>query len=74
MAIGSTGTHSAVKDQADHNRYRLRAGAYAGTVVHLGLPGDDAPYLWFRSGEVVVTLSGAATSRELIAAAESLTR
>jgi len=55
-------------------RYRLRAGAYAGTVAHLGLPSDDAPYLWFRSGGVVVTLSGAATSRELITAAESLTR
>jgi hypothetical protein len=55
-------------------RYRLRAGAYVGTVAHLGLPSDDAPYLWFRSGEVVVTLSGAATSQELIAAAESLTR
>jgi hypothetical protein len=55
-------------------RYRLRAGAYAGTVVHLGLPSADAPYLWFRSGEVVVTLSGAASSQELIAAAESLTR
>jgi hypothetical protein len=53
---------------------RLRAGAYAGTVAHLGQPSDDAPYLWFRSGEVVVTLSGAATSQELIAAAESLTR
>jgi len=55
-------------------RYRLRAGAYAGTVAHLGLPSADAPYLWFRSGKVVVTLSGAATSQELIAAAESLTR
>jgi hypothetical protein len=54
-------------------RYRLRAGAYAGTVAHLGLPSDDAPYLWFRSGGVVVTLSGAATSQQLIAAAESLT-
>jgi hypothetical protein len=54
--------------------HRLRAGAYAGTVAHLGLPSDDAPYLWFRSGAVVVTLSGAATSRQLIAAAESLTR
>jgi predicted anti-sigma-YlaC factor YlaD len=55
-------------------RYRLRAGAYAGTVAHLGLPSADAPYLWFRSGEVVVTLSGAATSQELITTAESLTR
>jgi hypothetical protein len=55
-------------------RYRLRAGAYAGTVAHLGLPSDDAPYLWFRSGKVVVTLSGAATSQQLITAAESLTR
>jgi hypothetical protein len=55
-------------------RYRLRAGAYAGTVAHLGLPSADAPYLWFRSGGVVVTLSGAASSQELIAAAESLTR
>jgi hypothetical protein len=55
-------------------RYRLRAGAYAGTVAHLGLPSDDAPYLWFRSGGVVVTLSGAATRAELITAAESLTR
>ncbi len=54
-------------------RYRLRAGAYAGTVAHIGLPSADAPYLWFRSGEVVVTLSGAASSQELIAAAESLT-
>jgi Putative zinc-finger len=54
-------------------RYRLRAGAYAGTVVRLGLPSDDAPYLWFRSGKVVVTLSGAASRQELIAAAESLT-
>jgi hypothetical protein len=55
-------------------RYRLRAGAYAGTVAHLGLPSDDAPYLWFRSGGVVVTLSGAATSQELVTTAESLTR
>jgi hypothetical protein len=55
-------------------RYRLRAGAYAGTVAHLGLPSADAPYLWFRSGGVVVTLGGAASSQELIAAAESLTR
>jgi len=55
-------------------RYRLRAGAYAGTVAHLGLPSADAPYVWFRSGGVVVTLSGAATSQQLIAAAESLTR
>jgi hypothetical protein len=55
-------------------RYRLRAGAYAGTVAHIGLPSDDAPYLWFRSGGVVVTLTGAATSRQLVAAAESLTR
>jgi hypothetical protein len=55
-------------------QYRLRAGAYAGTVAHLGLPSDDAPYLWFRSGEVVVTLSGAATSQDLIAMAESLSR
>jgi hypothetical protein len=55
-------------------RYRLRAGAYAGAVVHLGLPSADAPYLWFRSGGTVVTLSGAASSQELIAAAESLTR
>jgi hypothetical protein len=55
-------------------RYRLRAGAYAGTVAHLGLPSDDAPYLWFRSGGVVVTLSGAATRQELITTAESLTR
>jgi outer membrane lipoprotein-sorting protein len=55
-------------------RYRLRAGAYAGTVAHLGLPSDDAPYLWFRSGGVVATLSGAATSQQLTAAAESLTR
>lgn len=54
-------------------RYRLRTGAYAGTVAHIGLPSADAPYLWFRSGRVVVTLSGAATSQELIAAAESLT-
>ena len=38
-----------------------------------GLPGDDAPYLWFRSGQVVVTLSGAATTGQLIATAESLT-
>jgi hypothetical protein len=60
--------------QRDTTRYRLRAGAYAGTVAHLGLPSDDAPYLWFRSGQVVVTLSGAATSQQLIAAAESLTR
>jgi Putative zinc-finger len=60
--------------QRDITRYRLRAGAYAGTVAHLGLPSDDAPYLWFRSGQVVVTLSGAATSQQLIAAAESLTR
>jgi hypothetical protein len=55
-------------------RYRLRAGAYAGTVAHLGRPSDDAPYLWFRSGNVVVTLSGAATSQQLITTAESLTR
>jgi len=55
-------------------RYRLRAGAYAGTVAHLGLPSADAPYLWFRSGGVVVTLSGAASSQELITTAESLTR
>jgi hypothetical protein len=55
-------------------RYRLRAGAYAGTVVNLGLPSDDAPYLWFRSGGVVVTLSGAASSQDLIAMAESLAR
>jgi outer membrane lipoprotein-sorting protein len=55
-------------------RYRLRAGAYTGTVVNLGLPSDDAPYLWFRSGGVVVTLSGAASSQDLIAMAESLTR
>jgi hypothetical protein len=53
-------------------RHRLRAGAYAGTVANIGLPSDDAPYLWFRSGKVVVTLSGAATTQELIAAAESL--
>jgi len=56
------------------SRYRLRAGAYAGTVAHLGRPSADAPYLWFRSGKVVVTLSGAASSQQLIAAAESLTR
>lgn len=55
-------------------RYRLRAGAYTGTVAHIGLPSADAPYLWFRSGEVVVTLSGAATSQQLITTAESLTR
>jgi hypothetical protein len=55
-------------------RYRLRAGAYAGTVAHLGQPSDDAPYLWFRSHGVVVTLSGAATTDELIAVAESFTR
>jgi Putative zinc-finger len=54
-------------------RYRLRAGAYAGTVARIGRPSDDAPYLWFRSGGVVVTLHGAATSQQLIAAAESLT-
>jgi hypothetical protein len=54
--------------------YRLRAGAYAGTVAHLGLPSGDAPYLWFRSGGIVVTLSGAASSQQLVAAAESLTR
>jgi hypothetical protein len=54
-------------------RHRLRTGAYAGTVANIGLPSDDAPYLWLRSGKVVVTLSGAATSQELIAAAESLT-
>jgi hypothetical protein len=55
-------------------RRRLRAGAYAGTVAHLGLPSADAPYLWFRSGGIVVTLTGAATGQELIEAAESLTR
>jgi hypothetical protein len=55
-------------------RHRLAAGAYAGTVAHLGRPSDDAPYLWFRSGGVVVTISGSATTDELIAAAESLTR
>jgi hypothetical protein len=60
--------------QRPTKRYRLRAGAYAGTVAHLGLPSDDAPYLWFRSGGMVVTLSGAATSQELITTAESLTR
>jgi hypothetical protein len=60
--------------QRPTRQYRLRAGAYAGTVAHLGLPSDDAPYLWFRSGGVVVTLSGAATSQQLITAAESLTR
>jgi hypothetical protein len=53
--------------------YRLRGGAYAGTVAHLGLPSDDAPYLWLQSSQVVVTLSGAATARQLVAAAESLT-
>ena len=53
--------------------HRLRAGAYAGTTAHLGLPSDGPPYLWFRTGEgVVVTLSGAATAGELVAAAESL--
>lgn len=60
--------------QRDITPYRLGAGAYAGTVAHIGLPSDDAPYLWFRSGQVVVTLSGAATSQQLISAAESLTR
>jgi hypothetical protein len=60
--------------QRPTTRYRLRAGAYAGTVAHLGLPSDDAPYLWFRRGNVVVTLSGASTSQQLIATAESLTR
>jgi hypothetical protein len=60
--------------QRKTSRQRLRAGAYAGTVAYLGLPSDDAPYLWFRSGGVVVTLSGAATSQQLIATAESLTR
>lgn len=59
--------------QRPTTRYRLRAGAYAGMVARIGLPSDDAPYLWFRSGNVVVTLSGAAGSHELIAAAESLT-
>jgi hypothetical protein len=53
-------------------RHRLRAGAYAGTVAYVGEPSDDAPYLWLRSGGVVITLSGAATAGELIAAAESL--
>ena len=61
------------EDQLPTTRYRLRAGAYAGTVARIGLPSDDAPYLWFRSGNVVVTFSGAAGSHELIAAAESLT-
>jgi hypothetical protein len=56
------------------SRHRLRAGVYAGTLAYLGQPSDDAPYLWFRSGELVVTLSGAATSQELITTAESLTR
>lgn len=60
--------------QRETRRYRLRTGAYAGTVAHLGLPSADTPYLWFRSGAVVVTLSGAAGSQELIAAAESLSR
>jgi hypothetical protein len=60
--------------QRPTTRYRLRAGAYAGTVARIGLPSADAPYLWFRSGGVVVTLSGAASSQQLIAAAESLTR
>jgi Putative zinc-finger len=60
--------------QRASTRHRLGAGAYAGTVAHLGLPSDDAPYLWFRSGNIVVTLSGAATGQQLIAAAESLTR
>jgi Putative zinc-finger len=58
--------------QRSTTRYRLRAGAYAGTVARIGLPSDDAPYLWFRSGGVVVTLSGAAGRQQLIAAAESL--
>jgi negative regulator of sigma E activity len=56
-------------------RYRLRHGAFAGTVATIGLPSDDTPYLWLRStGGVVVTLRGAATVDQLIAAAESLTR
>jgi hypothetical protein len=56
-------------------RYRLRHGAFAGTVATIGLPSDDTPYLWLRStGEVVVTLRGAATVDQLIAAAETLTR
>jgi hypothetical protein len=64
--FGGEGIKRTIKD------HRLRAGAYAGTVAHLGEPSDDAPYLWFRSGGVVVTLSGAATTRQLIVAAESL--
>lgn len=53
--------------------YRLRHGAFAGTVATIGLPSDDTPYLWFRSREgVVVTLRGAASVDQLIAAAESL--
>jgi negative regulator of sigma E activity len=56
-------------------RYRLRHGAFAGTVATIGLPSDDTPYLWLRStGGVVVTLRGAATVDQLIAAAESLAR
>lgn len=55
------------------SRYRLRAGAYAGTAAHLGQPSDDAPYLWFRSHGVVVTRSGSATVNQLVATAESLT-
>jgi anti-sigma factor RsiW len=55
-------------------RYRLRHGAFAGTVATIGLPSDDTPYLWLRStGGVVVTLRGAATVDQLVAAAESLT-
>jgi hypothetical protein len=54
--------------------HTLRAGAYAGAVAHLAHPSDDAPYLWFRSRGLVVTLSGAATAGELLAAAESLGR
>jgi outer membrane lipoprotein-sorting protein len=56
-------------------RYRLRRGAFAGTVATIGLPSDDTPYLWLRNtGGVVVTLRGATTVDQLIAAAESLTR
>jgi Putative zinc-finger len=64
--FGGEGIVRAVED------HRLRAGAFAGTVAHIGKPSDDAPYLWLRSGKLVVTLSGASTSRQLIAAAESL--